>query len=106
MIRLFTWVIVFFLSIVLLVNSTCFAFLYEVKVLDKNSIAKLSDEEIIDAYINVLIELKASATFHETSGFTPEDYKKHKDLLRYYIYLKMEIEKRKLEIPNIDLQLM
>jgi len=77
-----------------------FAFLYQIQVLDKTAIRRLSDEKLMDAYVDVLVEVEASTAFHQTSGFKPSDYRKFKDLIRYRILLKQEIEKRKLESPN------
>ena len=90
------------LSILVFVGSSA-AFIYELKTLDKKQIAKLSDEELIDAYLEVLIEFKASSMFHQTSGFTPQDYEKYKALFRYRIYLGEELKKRELDVPVIDL---
>ncbi len=94
--------VVILLSILVFVGSSA-AFIYELKTLDKKEIAKLSDEELIDAYLEVMIEFKASSMFHETSGFTPKDYEKYKALLRYRIYLEVEMNKRELEAPDVDL---
>ena len=91
-----------FLSVLMLAGSAA-AFIYELKTLDKKEIAKLSDEELIDAYLEVMIEFKASSMFHETSGFTPKDYENYKALLRYRIYLEAEMKKRELKAPDIKL---
>lgn len=73
-----------------------------IETLDQAAIQKLSDQELINKYIDIMIELEASQTFHRTSGFSsPAEYNKFKDLLRYRTYLFLEIEKRKLEIPKI-----
>ena len=53
-------------------------------------------------FIDVLVEMEASKTFHTTSGFTPKEYTAYKNLLRYRIQLLMEIHKRGLEAPSLD----
>ena len=87
---------------ILLITNSVYAFLYEVTVLSKPEIQKLSDEALTDAYIDAAVEIEASKDFHRTAGFTPKEYKQHKDLLKYRILLIQEIEKRKLEVPAAD----
>jgi len=78
------------------------AFLTDVPMLEKSAIASLTDEQLIDKYIDVMIELEASQTFHETAGFNnANEYKKYKALLRYRTDLFLEIKKRELEVPQI-----
>ncbi len=89
------------ISLLFLISSPCFAFLYQISILDKAAISKLSDGKLEDAYIDVIVELQVSALFHQTSGFTPNEYNKHKNLLRYQIYLMQEMQKRKLDIPQL-----
>jgi len=79
-----------------------FAFLYEVEVLDSKAISKLSNEELADRYIDVLIELDASSTFHKVAGISPKEYQKYKKLLRYKVDLLSEIKKREMEIPSLN----
>lgn len=86
----------------LALSVNAFAYLSDIKFLPKAEIAKLSDEALIDVYIDAVVELKASETFHTTSGFTPKEYDNYKDLLRYKILLLQEIDKRKLATPRVD----
>ena len=79
-----------------------FAYVSEIKFLAREEIAKLSDEALIDAYIEAVVELKATETFHATSGFTPKEYENYKDLLKYKILLIQELDKRKLPAPRTD----
>ena len=76
------------------------AFMSEIQVLDKKQIVGLSDEKLIDTYLDVLVEIEAVRTFHTTSGFTPKDYRTFKDLLRYRLLLIMELTKRNVELPD------
>ena len=80
------------------VPSISYGFLYDIVILEKSEISKLSDEALIDNYIDVLVEMEASKSFHEISGFSTEGYKKYKDLIRYRIRLSIEVEKRGLEV--------
>lgn len=78
------------------------AFSTDVIVLETKEIVKLSDEQLIDAYMNVIVEIDANKTFHATSGFTPKDYNAFKNMLKFRLLLLMEIHKRALEIPQFD----
>ncbi len=72
----------------------------DVMVLSKTAIAKLSDEQLIDAYESAVVEIDASRSFHATSGFSPKEYKDFKALLKYRLLLLVEIHSRNLEIPQ------
>ena len=72
----------------------------EVDVLAAKDIALLDDQKLIDTYIDVLVEIEATKTFHSTSGFLPREFKKYKSLLKYRLQLFFEIHRRKLEIPT------
>ena len=71
----------------------------EIQVLEQKDIALLSDDKLTDAFINVRVEMDAIKTFHATSGFTPKDYGRYKELLKYRLLLRFEIHRRKLELP-------
>ncbi len=88
--------------VVLVCCLNAMAYLSELKILTKQEIVKLSDEKILEAYIDALVELTASETFHTTSGFTPKEYENYKEMLRYKILLLQEIDKRKLDVPRVD----
>jgi len=72
----------------------------DVTVLDKASITRLSDDQLTDAYMNTIVELKAQDEFHATSGFSPKEYKDYKELLKYRLLLLVEIHSRNLELPQ------
>lgn len=84
------------------VCTKVFAYLPNIPILDKEAIAGLTDDKLIDAYIDAVVELQANETFHKTSGFSPKEYESYKELLRYRILLLKEIDKRKLETPRVD----
>jgi len=72
----------------------------DVTILDKSSIAKLTDDQILDVYENTLVEIEANRTFHATSGFSPKEYKDFKALLKFRLLLLIEIHSRNLELPQ------
>lgn len=76
-----------------------FAYMDDVKILEQAEIGKLTDAQLVDTYIDIVVELEAGRAFHSTSGFKPKEYTAYKDLLRYRIYLLMEFQKRGIEIP-------
>ncbi len=71
----------------------------DIQVLDTKAIAALTDEKLVDNYIDMLAEIEATRMFHMTSGFTLKEYNKYKDLIKYRLGLSFEINHRKLEIP-------
>ena len=86
---------------VLFLTPLCMAeYPSDVTVLSKAAIVKLSDDQILDAYENTLVEIEASRSFHATSGFSPKEYKAYKALLKYRLMLLVEIHARNLEIPQ------
>jgi hypothetical protein len=72
----------------------------DVTILDRSSITKLTDDQLIDTYENTLVEIQASSSFHATSGFSPKEYKDYKALLKFRMLLLVEIHSRNLEIPQ------
>lgn len=69
------------------------------QTLDQKAVVALTDDGLKEKYIDALVEIEASKAFHSTSGFTPNEYNKYKELLKYRLLLLFEIYKRKLEIP-------
>ena len=91
------------ITLLLLTSITPFAFAAftsNVVMLDKTEVAKLNDEKLTDAYMDVLVELEAVRTFHSTSGFSPKQYDEFRDLLKYRLRLLLEIHTRNIEIPR------
>lgn len=78
------------------------AFVHDLTIAEKSEISQFPDDKLIDTYIDVIVEIEASRTFHQTSGFTPKDYASHKSLLRYRIMLLIEMKKRNLEPPPVE----
>lgn len=69
------------------------------KILSSQEISTLTNQQLIDVYIDVLTEMEAIRTFHTTSGFKPKEYKQYKDTIRYRYNLLFEIHRRKIDIP-------
>ena len=79
------------------------AFSPEVTALTKEEIVKLTDEKLIDTYMDTVVDIDAVRMFHTTSGFSPKDYKEFKDLLKFRMRLLLEIHSRNLELPQLDM---
>jgi len=99
-----------FLIVVLtigLLAANAHAFLYDLKILTSAEIKVLTDEQLIDDYIEAKIEEQASGEFVRAAGFSSgKDYGKRKDLLRYIYNLRKEISSRpSIDLKSIDLNL-
>ncbi|MFA5261404.1 MAG: hypothetical protein WC450_09265, partial [Candidatus Omnitrophota bacterium] len=66
-------------------------FLYSVPVLDQQAVQALSDEQLLEVYVDVLVDLEASTTFSRTAGFNKNEYVKFKELIHYRVRLINEI---------------
>ena len=89
-------------ALCLFVARPVLAYMDDLEILEQKDIVQLKDVQLMDRFIDVLVEMEASKTFHTTSGFTPKEYTAYKNLLRYRIQLLMEIHKRGLEAPSLD----
>ena len=79
------------------------AFLYNIKFMTEAEISELSDDALVDTFLDAKIEEKASAEFHEGAGFSnAKEYEKRKQLLRFIIYLHREMDKRGIIPDPID----
>ena len=90
---------------VMFLNLSAFsakAFLFDTPILEKGDISKLSDEKLIETYIDVVVEVTALKTFYSKGGLTPREYNNFKNILRYKIALIQEITKRGLDIPKTE----
>ncbi len=77
-----------------------FAYPSQIKILSKAEIAALPDDALTQTYIDAVVETEAKNAFHKTSGFTPRGYQEYKDLVRFRVELRAELDKRKLYIPQ------
>lgn len=96
--------IIMFVLAVLLLTNPVFAFLYEIKMLNREEIHQLSDAQLEEAYISARIEAKASEEFHQGAGFSSsKDYDSRKALMRYIFELRREISKREgMKMDELD----
>lgn len=78
------------------------AFNSEIIILEKKDIIKLTDDQLVDAYLDTVVEIDATRSFHNTSGFSTKDFKDFKALLKYRLELLIEIHSRNLEIPQFE----
>ena len=72
----------------------------DVAILDRPSISKLTDDQLVDVYEDTIVEIQADTSFHATSGFSPKEYKDYKALLKLRLLLLVEIHSRNLELPQ------
>ncbi len=78
--------------------------LYVSRILDKSSISRLNNEELIDYYIELMVDLDMSnAIFRDRQGTNPSDLMKRRGLFEARAYVILEMEKRKIEVPPIEL---
>lgn len=96
------FIVTVFIALSLFLSTQSFAWLYDFPILSKEEIKALDEVEILNAYIDVKIELDASRTFHGKAGFTPKEYKRHKDLLNLVIKIRLEMQLREMDVPPID----
>ncbi len=83
-------------------SPTVFAYdMAEVVILEQADIEKLTETQLMDKYIDIIVELEAARAFYTTSGFKPKEYTSYKNLLRYRIRLQMEMQKRGMEVPSV-----
>jgi hypothetical protein len=87
------WVLIFLFCLA----GSGWAFLFEVPILSKEQIVKLSDRELEDKFLDAVVELEAVETFYCNSGFTPREYAKLKALLKYRVLLLQEMSLREIE---------
>ena len=88
--------------LMLILALPVFALESSVSILPKEEIVKLSDDKLTDAYMDTVVEIEASKSFHTTSGFTPKQYGEYKDLLKYKMRLLMELHGRNIDVPQLE----
>ena len=90
------------LVLMLVSAPVVFALTSDVAILPKEEIVRLSDEKLTDAYMDTVVEIEATTSFHATSGYTPKQYGDYKELLKYKMRLLMEMHGRNLDVPQLD----
>ena len=71
-------------------------------ILDKKDIAKLTDEQLTDTYMEALVEVEARKDFFNRFGLTGKELDEYKAVLKYRLVLLMEIHSRNLDIPQFE----
>jgi len=98
------WAGAWFLAAMLILGHSSAAvaqgFLYSVPILDQEAVQSLSDEKLLEVYVDVLVDLEASTTFSRTAGFNKNEYMKFKELIHFRVRLFNEIKRRRLEVPE------
>ena len=90
------------LALMSFLSTNAHAFLYEAKILSKEEIKVLTDQQLLDTFIAAKIEVEASKAFHGKAGFNPKEYVQFKDLLGFIVRLHQEMKSREIEIPPVD----
>ena len=99
--KLTSFVLVLIVFIAFNISLASASFVYSVKVLSKTEVQELKKDELVDYFVDVMIERKACETFHSRSGFSPKGYEKFKELLKVVVYLRQEMLKRGIEPPPV-----
>ena len=92
------------LSIFVFLVTTTFAhaFLYEVTIPTTAEIKKLSNDQLVELYTDILIERETSEIFHGKAGFKPSEYQKYKELLHLIVNLRREMAERDMQPPPVE----
>jgi hypothetical protein len=71
-------------------------------ILEKKDIAKLADDQLINTYMDALVEVEARRGFFLRFGMTGKDLDEYKSVMKYRLLLLMEIHSRNLDIPQFE----
>ena len=71
-------------------------------ILEKKGIEKLTDEQLTNTYMDVLVEVEARKDFFNHFGLSGKDLDDYKAVLKYRLMLLMEIHSRNLDIPQFE----
>jgi hypothetical protein len=71
----------------------------EVVVLQQTELTKLSNDELLETYIETLAEVEAIRAYHGAIGMSAGEYAEYKDLVKYRLRLLMEIHTRNIALP-------
>lgn len=78
------------------------AYTSDVKILEKKEIAKLTDEQLTDTYMDAIVDVEARKGFFNRFGFTGRDLEDYRAVMKYRLLLLMEIHSRNLDIPQFE----
>jgi hypothetical protein len=71
-------------------------------VLDKKDISKLTDEQLLNTYMDTVVDVTARKDFFWHFGLAGKDLDDYKTVMKYRLLLLMEIHSRNLDIPQFD----
>ena len=95
-----------FLFMFVIFSSPAFALFNEkdnVKMYTQEEMKTLTDDQLKEAVEDTAIEIHAQEVFHGRAGFTnPKEYANYKSLLKMFIKLKEEMQRRELKLPPIE----
>jgi hypothetical protein len=72
------------------------------KILEKPQIAKLTDEQLTNAYMDALVDVEARRDFFNHFGFAGKDLDDYREVMKYRLILLLEIHSRNLDIPQFE----
>jgi len=73
----------------------------EGKILARPEIEKLTNEQLVNTYIDAKIESEAYKAFGRT-GYSHKEYSEYRELLAFIVRLRQEMEKRQVDAPPVD----
>lgn len=73
----------------------------EIKILANPEIEKLTNEQLVNTYIDAKIEAEAYKAFGRT-GYSHKEYSEYRELLAFIVRLRQEMEKRQVDAPPVD----
>ena len=73
----------------------------EVKILATPEIEKLTNDQLLNTYIDAKIESEAYKAFGRT-GYSHKEYSQYRELLAFIVRLRQEMEKRQVDAPPVE----
>lgn len=71
-------------------------------ILDKKDISKLTDEQLLNTYMDTVVDVQARKDFFWHFGLAGKDLDEYKAAMKYRLLLLMEIHSRNLDIPQFE----
>ena len=71
-------------------------------IMDKKDIAKLTDEQLTETYMDALVDVDTRKDFFNHFGLSGKDLDDYKAAMKYRLLLLMEIHGRNLDIPQFE----
>jgi hypothetical protein len=71
-------------------------------ILDKKDITKLTDDQLVNTYMDTVVDVEARKDFFWHFGLAGKDLEDYKVAMKYRLELLMEIHSRNLDIPQFE----